>query len=279
MQRADEIASDPHRRVVAFGPAKSAGKTTFAVSAPGNKILLKYEPGIVSIPPGVDPKTLWVVEYPFDYEVINTKSDKWVRLGDAGQKILEDLEEINLAFHDKRDVKIDGVIAPLPDTIIMDGGTMLHDALISWICKVNGVSDPDQIVGDSGKKNKYYVWGKRMQFIMATIRKVFKLPCNAVLTAWETSDKDENGNIRERWPDIGGKIDYRATGMGDAGIYCFANRTVNGTRFCIRTVSDGVAQGVGVRGKYNLPEVIDVTIDPKKPVMPWDKLWGNIQAK
>lgn len=273
MQRADEIASDPHRRVVAFGPAKNGGKTTFAVSAPGNKILLKYEPGIVSIPPGVDPKTLWVVEYPFDYEELTTKNDKWKRLGDAGQKMMDDVEELSVAFTTKRDVKIDNVIAPLPNVIIMDGGTMLHDALVSWICAVNNLTDPRDA------SNKYYVWGKRMQGVIGVIRKVFKLPCSAVLTAWETTDKDADGNIRERWPDIGGKMDYRATGMGDAGIYCYCDRTIKGTRFFIRTISDGVVKGVGVRGKYGLPEIIDVTIDPKAPVMPWDKLWGNTQVK
>lgn len=279
MQRADEIASDSHRRVVAFGAAKSAGKTTFAVSAPGNKILLKYEPGIVSIPPGVDPKTLWVVEYPFDYEELTVKSDKWKRNKEAGQKIMEDIEEINLAFRESRDVKLDGVTAPLPDTIIMDGGTMLHDALVSWLCAVNGVSDPGEFKGDSGRANKYYIWGKRMQFVMAVIRKVFKLPCNSILTAWETSDKNAEGEFRERWPDIGGKLDYRATGMGDAGVYCYSERVVSGTKFMLRTVSDGVVKGIGVRGRYGLSEVIDVTIDAKNPVMPWEKLWGNTKTK
>ena len=67
---------------------------------------------------------------------------------------MEDIEEINLAFRESRDVKLDGVTAPLPDTIIMDGGTMLHDALVSWLCAVNGVSDPGEFKGDSGRANK-----------------------------------------------------------------------------------------------------------------------------
>ena len=228
----------------------------------------------MTIPPGVDPKTLWVVDYPFDYEELTSKGDNWKRNGTAGEKIMADVVELSNAFKEGRDVNIDGITAPLPDTIIMDGGTLLHDALVSWICAVNGISDPAEFKGDSGRANKFYVWAKRMQGVMAIIRTVFKLPCNAVLTAWETIDKDRDGNVRERWPDIGGKLDYRATGMGDAGIYCYSERTVQGTQFLIRVLSDGVVMGVGVRGRFGKPSVIDVTIDPKKPgLLPWERLW------
>ena len=269
------LVTDNFRRVVVYGPAKSAGKTTFAVSAPGNKILLKYEPGIVSIPPGVDPSTLWTIDYPYDYEELGIKSDHWKRSPEAGARMVTDIVELSNAFAEKRDVTLNGHTGVLPDTIIMVGATMLHDALVSWVCAINGITDPGDFEGESGRKNKFYVWGKRSQGVMAAIRKVFKLPCNAVLTAWETNEKDKEGHILERWPDVGGKMDYRATGMGDAGIYCFSDRVVNGVRFYIRTMSDGVVKGVGVRGKYGQPELLDVTIDPKKPVMPWEKLWGN----
>jgi hypothetical protein len=149
----------------------------------------------------------------------------------------------------------------------MDDGVMLHDYIIAWICKVNGIADPQD----------WKQWGKRTQILISLLRRLMKLPCPTIFVTWETMDKNSDGKVTERWPDVGGKLDYRAVGLADAGLYCFSEKAGQDIRFKVRTKSNGIVQGCGVRGRFDLPEVVDVTIDPKNQATwsPWAKVWGE----
>ena len=247
-----------------FGPSKNGGKTTLAVSAiTGDKtgLVLQYSPGILSVPPMVNPDNVFVQQYDFDADVTNLKSDKWMRTKECAQ-VMEDIDAIVQGWP-KGEITLSGKTIPTPDVVILDDGVLLHDYILAWICFVNGIPDPAD----------WKQWGKRTQLMISNIRRIMKLPCTAIFTTWETADKDTNGKVTERWPDVGGKLDYRAVGLADAGLYCYCEKEGQSVKYKVRTRSNGIIQGCGVRGMYDLPETIDVTIDKKNPTAPWDRIW------
>jgi hypothetical protein len=269
MIKGDELVASPYRRAVLFGPSKNGGKTTLAVSAcHGGKIglILPYSPGIVTIPPGVDASKLYIQQYDFDSDVIDLKSDKWRRT-EGPQRVLDDIDSIVNGFAKGGPIVIDKVEVPLPEVIVMDDGVLFHDYIVAWICKVNNIPDPAD----------WKQWGKRTQMIISLLRRLMRLPCSTIFSTWETMDKNSEGKVTERWPDVGGKLDYRAVGLADAGLYCYSEKEGQQVRFKVRTKSNGVIQGCGVRGRFDLPEVVDVTIninDPKT-FSPWARIWGE----
>lgn len=268
MQRADAIVKSPYRKVVAFGPSKNGGKTTFAISAVGKGqtgLVLQYSPGIVSIPPGVDPAAIFVQQYDFDSDIMDSKTDKWKRTKDP-YRVMEDIEAIVEGFRKGGPVVIDKQEIALPNVIVMDDGVMLHDYVVAWICAVNQVSDPAD----------WKQWGKRTQVMVSLIRRLMKLDASVIFTTWETVDKNADGRVTERWPDVGGKLDYRAVGLADAGLYTYSEKVGQQVRFFVRSKSNGIIQGCGIRGRYDLPEVIDVTITKPGDPLPWERVWGQL---
>jgi hypothetical protein len=265
LKQGTELVESPFRKVIVFGPSKNGGKTTFALSATGNrKLLLQYSPGTVSIPPGVDPASIWVKQYDFDADVMSPTTDKWKRTREP-YSVMEDIDAIVTGFHKGGPVVLDGKEIDLPDVIVMDDGVLFHDYIVAWICAVNNISDPQD----------WKQWGKRTQIMISLLRRAFKLPCTVIFTTWETIDKGVDGQVSERWPDIGGKLDYRAVGLADAGLYAYSVKEGQQVHFKIRTKSNGIIQGCGVRGKYDLPEVIDVTLTKPGDPLPWTRVWDG----
>lgn len=266
MQKASEVVGK-YQNIGLFGPSKSAGKTTFALSVvpEGPQLLLQYSTGTVTVPPGVDPDQIYVESYTDDMDVMKADTDKWKRNKEAGVKVFSDFLEIERAFAEKRPIKLGGVEAPLPRSLILDDVTFLNDYVVSWICAVNNIADPEN----------WKQWGKRTQVLMSFLRRAVRLPCNTIFTAWETVDKDENGKALAKWPDVGGRLDFRAIGLVDASLYCYSRKEAAGTRFYVKTKSDGLVQGCGVRNRYDLKDEVDVTIVDGKGPLPFERIFGK----
>ena len=271
-------------KVFLGGKPKSAGKSTFALTAPGKKLVLQYDLGDTTAPPGVDPATIWVRKY--DAAILNPSfdkeghltSDKWQRPSNVGEAIIKDLYILRQAFlRGEPEFQLtDGKMYPRPDTIILDGMTEMPLILVDWILAVNKLRDADEFIGDSGKVNKYKLWQKRIDVMRPLLHSVIQLPCNVVLIAWEIAEMKDDRLTGQTVPDIGGKLDNMIPGKVDAALRCFARYENSSVRYMVQAVPDGLREWVGVRGKYGMKNEIDVTIHPGKvEKLPWDRVLGE----
>src|SRR5262245_32883341 len=132
---------------ISFGPPKGAGKSTFANTAPGKKLVLQYDLGASTFPPGVDPGEIWVQTYPdLDASALKAgaNSDKWARSKVVYGQVVTDFDNIVTAFNNKAsEIKLfDGSIVPIPDTIILDGLVRLDNIIVDGFCAINNIKDP-----------------------------------------------------------------------------------------------------------------------------------------
>ena len=275
----DEVI-DAYRKVSLWGVPKQSGKSTFAASVPGEIHINHYDWGTPTIPPGKDPKQITYKTYPVADPVLDVKSDKWKRAINIGEEILRDLMEWRAAFMENRPAKIDGQEVRLPQTFVLDGWVSLGQSILDWMLGLNNLKDPSE-----SENAMVDVYGRRLTNYNTIFNTVIPLPCNVIIVTWETPvtrrEKDYKGRpiqveTGKVTADYGGKLDMYGNGKVDASLYCYSEKTSAGTRFKVRTKSTELLLGIGVRGIYDLPDVVDVTIDPKKPhPLPWERIFGK----
>jgi len=282
-QRADQIRQNRKWKYLSFGPPKGAGKTSFAMTAPGNKLVLQYDLGSTTIPPGVNPQTVWVQDYPeTDRKVLNGQKDKWNRSKVNYEHVIKDLDAVVESFEaGKQEITFwDGTKAPLPDTLILDGLVRLDTIIVDGFCAINNICDPGDAMDSKGKVGggTQKFWGRRLSNISKMFSLVISLPCNVAALTWEDIKmvKDDFGNIvsQTKEPDIGGKLNVWGPGLFDGCIYQYSA----GGKYYVRTQSTPEIQRVGFRDAYGFDALIDVTIDPKKPdpILPFEKVFGKV---
>ena len=154
----------------------------------------------------------------------------------------------------------------VPKTVVIDGMTRLNGMMVDSQCLRQGIAEPIGLTKGQG----YQFWGGRLTLAKTFWEVFLALHCNVVMTAWEEGMKDKEGNLTgQKCPDVGGKLDVWGAGYVDASLYCY----VQAGRFKVRTKGDGLIQGCGVRDKYALDDVIDVTLDKGKGELLYDKIW------
>ena len=258
-----------HRKVLLVGRPKSAGKTTFATSAPGPILLLNYDhAGVISTFPGG--KDIHVRSYPSADPDINLDSDKWVRPTSTGKKILSDIRAIRAGFESKKDIDFgDGEQLPLPTTLILDGMSEMTATIVDWILAMNKKQDADDF------NNKFALWQKRMTQLRILMNICIPLPCNVILTAHEDKEIVNDNPTGKIIPDLGGKLDNMVPGKVDSSLRLFTKYANNKVSYYVQTKPDAIREWIGVRNRYDLLQEIDVTIDPKHPVSPWQTVFGK----
>ena len=266
-----EINQNRKWKWLSFGPPKGSGKSTFAMTAPGTKLVLQYDLGTSTFPPGVDPASMWIQTYPdSDSSGLKTgaASDKWTRSKVIYGQVVTDLDAIVTAFDKKADqiTLFDGSKVPLPDTLILDGLVRLDHIIVDGFCAINNIKDPGDAMDSRGKAGGgvQKFWGRRLTVFNKLFSLAISLPCNVGAITWEDikTAQDDRGQFQiiSREPDVGGKLNIWGPGMFDASLYHYSA----GGRFMVRTQPTTEISRLGVRGCYDLPPTIDVTIDSKQ---------------
>ena len=271
--RLDKLEATRFLKVFLAGKPKSAGKTTLALTAPGEKLLFSFDLGNPPIPPGVDPTTVWVRQYAPSAPGVKVDSDQWIRSVNVGSQIITDLDEVRSAFLGGRPIVLDGQVVPLPQSLILDGLTEWQAITLDWVLGVNRKTDPEDFA------NRYTAWGKRLHIMRTLLNMTVPLPCNVTLIAWEVAELTPDGKPTGKIiPDVGGRLDNMTPGKVDAALRCFAKFQEGKTRFFVQTKPDGIRDWLGVRGAYGGESEIEVTVTgPRKPgaPTPWEQVFGR----
>lgn len=270
------------RKVVGFGKPKGSGKTTFYLTGRKPLLVLQFDLGSVTMPPGVDPNTVFIQDYPDDVFVdLSAASVK--RRRELGERVAKDLLAILEGFKAGGEtIKLgDGSTIPRPEALLIDGAVRLDEIMIDMICAINGINDPSDMPSKTGN-----IGGGTMKFYndrLNRLRKLFtmviSLPIDVYMATWEDAKhkRDAQGNITSSIyePDLGGKLNILGPGMFDSCLYHYHEAG----RYMVRTKPTSEIGLVGVRGRYDLPPTIDVTIDPKDKsgLSPYEKVFGRVQ--
>lgn len=286
MPTLNNIPLSTQRKVFLGGAPKSAGKTTFSLYAPGKKLVLLYDLGNAPTPPGVDPSQIWIRQYEASISVLNDKSDKWMPPSNVGSRIIKDIETIRNAYTTDQPMITfqDGEEIPKPDTIILDGMTELPKIMIDWILSVNKKTSAEDFIGDNGKVNRYMLWQKRLTIMRSLLNMMIQLPATVILVGWETAEMKDGESTGRIIPDIGGQLDTMVPGKVDASLRLYSRMTQQGQHYYAQCQPDVTCQWIGVRGRYDLPREIDITVGPNAPKPktteelhrnPWERVFGT----
>lgn len=273
---------------LSFGPPKGSGKSTFAMTAPGTKLVLQYDLGASTFPPGVDPAGIWIQTYPdSDAKALTmgSNSDKWHRSKACYAAVVKDLEAVVNGVNQKLpEITLhDGSKVPLPDVLILDGLVRLDNIIVDGFCAINNIQDPGDAMDSRGKAGGgvQKFWGRRLSVFNKLFSLVISLPIHVAALTWEDvkTSQDDRGQtqILSRDPDVGGKLNVWSPGMFDGSLYHYSQ----GGRFYVRTQPTTEIPRVGLRNVYGLDPVVDVTIDPKKPgeKLPFNRLFDKAAGK
>lgn len=272
---------EPWVKVLIAGDAKSAGKTTFAMTGPGKKLHLAYDGGEPPAGiPGVDEGQVWTVQYSPSLQEVNPLSDKWKRPRNVGEEIFNDVQAIRNAFvKGEQEISFaNGASCPLPDLLILDGITEMTTHILDWILAVNGKADTDDF------ENNFFPWRKRLDLTRGLVNMLSPMPCHIALVAWETRQMETTKDGRGRpvqvptgryVPDGGGKLDEWLPGKMYSAVRCYAEYQNNLVRHYVQLKSDGIRKWIGVRGRYDDIKAVDVTLSAAKPESGWRKVFGE----
>lgn len=271
------------KNVLLVGMPKGSGKSTTAMTAPGNKLLLQYDLGSPTLPPGVDPSTVFVRTYPPSLSAVKLDSDRWVRPKNVGAEIIDDIFNIREAVLAGRPPVVGKEELPWPltpgDTIIMDGWVQWFQHILDWILAVNNKANPEDF------ENRHAAWGKRLNQGNILLNMLLPLPVNFAITTWVARETTQQITAKgvpievatgRFVPDLGGKMNIWGPGKVDSSIYLYSEKSVSaGLRFLARVKPNENFQWVGTRGNYSKAEIVDLTIDEKDKRLPWARLFGE----
>lgn len=281
MPTLNNYTNDAVRKVLLAGSPKGSGKTTTAMTAPGNKLLLQYDIGSPTIPPGVDPATVFLRTYPSAVTDVKIDSDKWKRPKNVGAAVITDLVAVRDAVLSGTQAVLGSEMVPWiltpGDTIIMDGWVQYMQDILDWVLAVNGKANPEDF------ENRHAAWGKRLNQARIMMDMILPLPVNVVITTWVIPEKETrligNGKTLEVetgkiLPDLGGKLNVWGPGKVDTSLYLYSEKQMGkGVRFLAQLKPDERFEWIGSRNDYSGRATIDLTIDEKDKSLPWNRLF------
>ena len=279
---ASEQTTTNGRKVVGFGKPKGSGKTTFYTSAAVTKkpmLIMQFDLGSITLPPGVNPNDVYIQDYPDD-TVVNLAETSVKRKREVGDRVAKDLVAVLEGFKTGKDIIkfSDNTTVPRPNALFFDGAVRLDEIIVDLICAINGIADPTDMPSKSGSLGggtmKFY--SDRLNRIRKLFTMIISLPIDVYMATWEDAKhkKDTQGNILSSTyePDLGGKLNILGPGMFDSCLYHYNDAG----RYMVRTKPTPEIGLLGVRGKYGLASPIDVTIkdDDKSGLTPYQKVFG-----
>jgi hypothetical protein len=200
-------------------------------------------------------------------------TDKWMKPTNVGKQILGDVDAIVQGFLHSQPIRFqDEEECPLPDVLILDGMTELATTITEWVLGVNKKMEADDFT------NHFALWQKRLTIVRGMLHQLVPLPCTVVLIGWEVGETIDTKRTGKIIPDIGGKLDNMLPGKCDAALRCYSTTTGRGQEFWVQTQSDGIRDWVGIRGQYNHPSKVDVTITGKPGEQsPWERVFPPLR--
>lgn len=271
-------AENAWKAVLGFAPPK-CGKSTFALYAPQPILVLNYDGGNPAAPPGAG-NEIYIQDYPVAETEIDPKNAKWSRTNQVGAQMIQDIIDVrNTLITDAKELTLNDwhtgekFTMPRPMTVVLDGLVQFNTALMDWLMFSKNYKDTYDAGADVIK-----FWGMRLDRMNTLFRYILPLPCHKVLNTWQTDEK-EGGGVNAKHtgnviPDIGGKMNDWSAGMVDASLYFFTEKINNQTKYYVCTKPTSNVKCLGVRGRYDLPDSIDITLDTKNPKNPWERVWG-----
>lgn len=265
-----------------FGQA-GGGKSTLAMQAP-NPIaaLLVDKPIVASLPstiPGYDANQIFWKSYPPpETDLTNSKSGRPRNVADA---ILQDLMSIkNALVRRDKSIKMGDEEWPLPRTLIIEGGDFISHHVEDWVCAVNNMKDPSEW------EDRFTPWRLRLNKLNQIYDLLTYLPsahlCNVVVTTGvdheQKMQRNEKGKLELQPtgftdPDLGGKMNIQGPRKFANSFYCIAEA---GKWWGVTKPSGKYVKYRGIRsGQFGLDDIIDITIDVKRPVNQWQRLFGS----
>lgn len=271
--RASEWTTQKNISVLVAGEPKGAGKTTFALSAPGPKVVLAFDLGRLSIPPGINRDETLVIPYQ-DLTRVMQDQGTTQPVKDVYLKLTRDLYAVYLAIKNQTTLKFEHegkeVEFPTPRTVVLDGASRLNNMLVDGQCALNNIAEPSFDVGAKGAAFKF--WGTRLRNVLTLTEQFASLPCVVVITCWIDAEKREQQPTGRWFPDLGGKMDLLGAGTVGAALYAYSR----GGKFYVKTKADAAYPWLGIRDDYKTPSDVEVTIEPGKP-LPFEKVFGGIK--
>lgn len=273
-----------------FGMPKT-GKSTLPLTADQPILVLNFDNGFTFAPPGCG-KEIWVQNYPpAEIKPDKDKNLAWDRPLNVAHAMAGDIisvrnqmmkmtPEIELKDH----MTGETIKIPRPKTLILDGLVQVNNAIVDWILRDNNQRE----VGGDGLKS---IWGPRLDKFNKMLGFIMPIPeCHRCMNTWATDEmiKPKGAVMAEKTgvkiPDIGGKLDDWGPGMVDACLYFYTEtENIGGnivTKHYVQTKQSANVKCVGVRGRFDLPSRVDITINPAevgKPgyLSPWERVWGK----
>lgn len=260
------------------------GKSTLAFYAPQPIVVLNYDGGNPGIPPGVQGRDIYIQNYPVAENEVDPSNAKWSRSGEVGAQVIKDILDVRNTLVSEADelelmdwYTMTPFKMPRPKTVILDGLVQFNNILLDWLMASEKMKDTADARQDALK-----FWSMRLSRMNTLFRFILPLPCNKVFNTWATDEMEGTGANRKPTgvviPDIGGKMNDWAAGIVDASLYFFTERANNRTKYYVCTKPNASVKCVGVRGRYDLPDVLDITIDPARPKNLWDELWNHTES-
>jgi hypothetical protein len=278
MLKATEQQSFNGRKCLGVGEPKGAGKTTFYLTAPQPSLVFQFDLGSVTVPPGVDSSQVYVQDY-VDYEGVDLAGKTMKRKRELGDRLAKDIVCLLDSYKSNKDIVTlsDGTTCPKPGSILLDGAARMDDILVDLLCVINGIDNPTSMpdkMGNAGRGTMRF-YGDRLNRLKTLFTMVIGLPIPVNMTAWADIKvkRDVQGNEVSKTiePNLGGQLNVIGPGYFDSCIYHY----YEAGKYLVRTKPIPEFSKIGIRNCYNLPAVIDVTIDSTK-ALPYQRVFGKL---
>jgi hypothetical protein len=262
------------------------GKSSLSMGAPSPlAVLCVDKPAPATLPPatpGYDPASVFYTAYPPPETVLTDEKAKRDR--SVADHILADLMAIKNGILSGKPFDVITHLGketwPVPKTLLVEGGDFIVEHVENWILNTHSKKGMDEW------ENNFTGYQLRYKKLAEVYNLLSALPasglCNVVLTTGLHEEK-------KMVPGANGKKELIATGQVDPELggkwNTEAPRKFINSWLCLTEAdkwwvvtkpTDKYKRYRGVRsGSFDLKSVIDVTIDPAKPINVWHKLFGE----
>jgi len=253
--------NEDYKHVLLCGTSGVA-KSTLTYYAPGPFAVLALDKSSIDVPPNVDPAQVFYKTFP--PAAIDLTNDKHGRARNIADQIIRDIQLIRDHFTVKKPLQITSGVDtktveewPTPKTVVLEGGDFLAQHILNLICARHNKLNPSEF------GNKYEAWGLRLAELTGIYDILTYLPCNLIVTTGVHKDEETGALL----PDLGGAMCEAGPRKFHSSLYVYAE---NGKHY-VRTRSNVKFKGFKVGGKWDAPEVVEVTLG--KDLNPWNKLF------
>jgi len=280
-------------QLLALMGGAGTSKSTFAMQSPQpHAILAVDKPVIAPLPdnfPGYNPEQSFGKFYPPPERDLTDAKALPPRI--VFDQLLADLQALKVALHmGATEFTMGGEVWPLPATIIIEGMDFVRDHAVNWVLHTQGKHNMDEFLTADGRPNVFLGWGlvaaKMDEFFQNLVFLPSVRPVNVVITIGLDEESKRTA--------INGKMEMVKTGIMDPAFGgkmaleaprkfrdCWLTQKIANKYWMVVEQGLKYANYRGLRSGRFWPQglvkegLIDVTLDPAKPVNQWQRLFGS----